>query len=251
MTEHKFFEGKNVYAYQKHKNAPQALLPFLEQMSEAMSSSKYGIVVANAGLRGAFDAVGRDTAICKLYEAGIRNNMLSLFDSLCFSLVNTYSSNWVQTHTGVPQGSLLSPFTFLVYTSDLTMEEETPDSNHAKNDQQNQDPRESKYADNVEFWRVYSNIYQLLIDIQIAIINLQEWCSEWSISINSIKTNYTVFYDKSNNAFLVQIPIIIDGNCLRKVSSQRVLGIIIDGELSFTSHVENITKKKAKKHITD
>ena len=29
------------------------------------------------------------------------------------------------------------------------MEEETPDSNHAKNDQQNQDPRESKYADNV------------------------------------------------------------------------------------------------------
>ena len=75
----------------------------------------------------------------------------SLFDSLCFSLVNTYSSNCVQTHTGVPQGSLLSPFTFLVYTTDLTMEEETPDSNHAKNDQQNQDPRESKYADNVEF----------------------------------------------------------------------------------------------------
>ena len=85
MTEHKFFEGKNVYAYQKHKNAPQALLPFLEQMSEAMSSSKYGVVVANAGLRGAFDAVARDTAICKLYEAGIRNNMLSL-SSIVFVL---------------------------------------------------------------------------------------------------------------------------------------------------------------------
>ena len=54
LTENKFFEGKNVYACQKHKNAPQALLPFLEQMSEAMSSGKYGVVVANAGLRRCF-----------------------------------------------------------------------------------------------------------------------------------------------------------------------------------------------------
>ena len=52
------------------------------------------------------------------------------------------------------------------------MEEEIPHSEDAKNDQQNQDPRESKYADDVEFWRVHSDIYQLLIGIQIAIINL-------------------------------------------------------------------------------
>ena len=50
------------------------------------------------------------------------------------------------------------------------MEEEIQDSSHAKNDQQNQDLRESKYADNVEFWRVHSDIDQLLTDIQIAII---------------------------------------------------------------------------------
>ena len=70
----------------------------------------------------------------------------------------------------IPQGSLLSSFIFLVYTSDLTMEEEIQDSSHAKNDQQNQDLIESKYADNVEFWRVHSDIDQLLTDIQIAII---------------------------------------------------------------------------------
>ena len=70
----------------------------------------------------------------------------------------------------IPQGSLLSSFIFLVYTSDLTMEEEIQDSSHAKNDQQNQDLRESKYADNVEFWGVHSDIDQLLTDIQIAII---------------------------------------------------------------------------------
>ena len=78
-------------------------------MSEAISSSKYGIVVmADSGV---FDALWRDEALYKLYEAGIRNNMLPVVDSflcdrLSRNLVNTNSSNWVQTHTGVPQGSL-------------------------------------------------------------------------------------------------------------------------------------------------
>ena len=86
MVENSFFEGKSAYAYQKNK-APQALLPLIEQMSEAISSGKNGIVVM-ADLEGAFDAVWRDKAIYKLYEAGIRNNMLSVFDSfLCDRLL--------------------------------------------------------------------------------------------------------------------------------------------------------------------
>ena len=30
LEESKFFEGKNLYAYQKNKNAPQSLLPLVE-----------------------------------------------------------------------------------------------------------------------------------------------------------------------------------------------------------------------------
>ena len=121
--------------------------------------------------------------------------MLSVFNSfLCDQLsrnfVNTYFSSWIQMLTGVHQGSLLSPSFFLDYTSDLTMEEKTADSNHAKSDQQIQNQRESKYADNMKFWRVHSNIYQLLIDIQIALMNLQDCSSKWYISVNSMKTKW-------------------------------------------------------------
>ena len=62
----------------KNKNVPQALLSFIEQMSEAASSGKYGVVVM-ADLEGAFDAVWRDWAIYKLYQAGIKSNMHSVF----------------------------------------------------------------------------------------------------------------------------------------------------------------------------
>ena len=87
LAENNFFEGKSAYAYQKNKNTPQALFPLIEQMSEATSSGKNGIVVMADG-EGAFDAVWRDKAIYKLYEAGIRNNMFSVFDSfLCDRLL--------------------------------------------------------------------------------------------------------------------------------------------------------------------
>ena len=56
LTENNIFEGKNAFAYQKNKNSSQALLPFIEQMSGAISSGKYGIAVM-ADLEGAFDTV--------------------------------------------------------------------------------------------------------------------------------------------------------------------------------------------------
>ena len=53
-------------------------------------------------------------------------------------------SDWACNTTGVPQRSLLSPFIFLVFTADMTLEEpeQTPEI-----------PTESKYADNFKFWR--------------------------------------------------------------------------------------------------
>ena len=200
-----------------------------------------------ADLEGAFDTVWREGAVYKLHEASIKNNLLSVFcsflqDRFSRNLVNSYSSDWFLTDVGVPQGSLLSPLIFLVYTSDLTMEENIY-SNMLQRDQE-LPPRESKYADDVEFWRVHSDIFQVIIDIQIAILNLQEWCAKWRISINTSKTNYMIFYSKKNTkSSPPQIPLTIDGDSLKVVSSQRVLGIIIDDNLSFTPHIENIVRK--------
>ena len=63
LEENKFFEGKNLYAYQKNKNARQALLPLVEQMHEAIANGEYGIVIM-ADLEGAFDSVWREGVPC-------------------------------------------------------------------------------------------------------------------------------------------------------------------------------------------
>ena len=246
LSENNFFDGKNLYAYQKNKNAPQALLPLTQQMTEAITNGHYGVVVM-ADLEGAFDAVWRTGAIYKLHEAGITNNLLSVFHSFLNdrqsrNLVNTHTSNWFQTNTGVPQGSILSPLIFLIYTADLTMEEVLSKNTNKKVNPTDL-PRESKYADDVEFWRIHTNIFQVLLDIQMAIINLQNWCMKWRISINILKTTYMLFYNKKRTASPPSIPVTIDGVPLKKVAQQRVLGLIIDEDISFTPHIENITIK--------
>ena len=106
---------------------------------------------------------------------------------------------------------------------DLTMKEETPNSNHANNDQQNQDCNNEPprlVFKMVHFYYIYQ--WKLII-----------WCS-------MIKR--TKF-----NLYRYQLPLIVA--TLKKVSPQWVLGINIDEKLSFTSYEENITKK-ANKHIT-
>ena len=58
----------------------------------------------------------------------------------------------------------------LVFTVDMTLEEpeQTPEI-----------PTESKYADDFKFWRIGTDFYHLLIQIQIAIINLKTGCLKW------------------------------------------------------------------------
>ena len=237
MEENTFFKGENLYAYQKDKNASQALLPLIEKMCEGVASDKYGNAVF-ADLQGAFDAVRRKGALYKLHKAGITNNLLSVFssfliDRLYRNLVNSYTSDWACTTTGVPQGSLLSLFIFLLFTVDMTLEEPelTPEI-----------PTESKYADDLKLRRIGTDFYHLLKQVQIAIINLQTWCLKWQISINFSKTNYIIFDDKKKLPIPPSIPLTINGSSLVRVKAKRVLGIIIDENLTFTPHVENITQ---------
>ena len=52
-----------------------------------------------------------------------------------------------------------------------------------------------------------------------------------------------VFYDKKKLPPPPDIPVTIDEKPLTKVEEKRVLGVIIDENLSFSSHIEQMTKK--------
>ena len=128
--------------------------------------------------------------------------------------------------------SLLSPFIFLVFTADMTLQESK---------QTHELPTESKQADDFEFWRIETDLYYLLIQTQIAIIIIQTCCLKWQIPINISKANYIIFYDKKKLPPTPSIPVTIDENSLTKVKAKRVLGTIINEDPTFTPHIEYIT----------
>ena len=77
-------------------------------------------------------------------------------------------------------------------------------------------PTESKYADSFEFWRIWTDFYHLLMQMQIAIINLQT-------NINQDLKNKLYIYDKKKLSPVAppSIPVTIDRSSLTKVKAKR------------------------------
>ena len=193
LEQSQFFQSKSLYAYQKNKNTPQAILPLVEKTNEAITKNKYGIAIM-ADLEGAFDSVWRLGALYKLHKGGISENLLLIFPSFMRNhqkktLLDTNVDEWSTSETGVPQRSILSQLIFLVYTAGMTAEEKNKSGNESN---------ESKYVDDFNFWRLHNNYYTFLDNFQFAITNLQTWSSKWQIPLNISKTNYLVFYDKKS-----------------------------------------------------
>ena len=81
--------------------------------------------------------------------------------------------------------------------------------------------------------------------VNLELRNLQRWLITSRLSLNIAKTEFMVIgsnqrlHAPSNN----QIDIEIDGNSIEKVEEAKSLGLFIDEHLSWTKHIEEISKK--------
>ena len=73
----------------------------------------------------AFDKVWHEGLIYKLKSMGVSNSLLKLIQSFLSNrfqrvLLNGQTSEWLPVKVRVPQGSILSPFFFLIYIHDMS-----------------------------------------------------------------------------------------------------------------------------------
>ena len=88
-----------------------------------MDDGKYTANIS-INLKKAFDTVHHDILLAKLRKYGVDNLELTWFTSYLtnrkqFCKVNGTCSKTKDIHCGVPQGSCLGPFLFLIYINDL------------------------------------------------------------------------------------------------------------------------------------
>ncbi len=138
---------------------------------------------------------------------------------------------------GVPQGSVLAPLLYLIYTHDI------PPPNHPTS-------KCLLYADDTALISVAKNSNQLNIRTQNLLNRYSHWCSRWRVSLNPQKTQFIVF-KHPNSKRTSQNPQLVNVNLLGVRLAQQTevdyLGVRFSRTLNWSSDVQRTLDKMRKR----
>lgn len=181
----------------------------------------------------AFDRVSHSKLLTCLQSLGVHGNLLKWLESylheryMTVRVKNSYSTRY-QCTSGVPQGGVLSPLLFLMYTIELPMLLKT-----------HPDIRVQMYADDIKLYCAYTqdSSSEISSALRTSIARLVSWTSDHSIPLNLNKS--MVLHLGGSNVTEYEI----NGVKLNSCSLARDLGVTIDTKLNFSVHVDYIVKK--------
>lgn len=180
----------------------------------------------------AFDMLDHDILLTKLDHYGIRGTALTLLSNYInnreqYVYMNGVSSCRCITNRGVPQGSILGPFLFLAYINDLpsiTSEDCI------------------LYADDTNIFITAKNENILYHKATTALQKLSSWLNANKLLANSSKSNYIIFAPKNIHLTLSN-QLEMNNTVLERVSNTKFLGVYLDTQLSWHTHVHETTLK--------
>ena len=171
-----------------------------------------------------------DILLYKLSHYGIRGTAQDWFKDYLtnrkqYVYVNGYESLLKTTSCGVPQGSLLGPLLFILYINDL----------------QNSSQILSFicFADDTNLFLSHRNSNTLIHMLNNELKLVQSWIHANKLSLNIDKTHYMLF---SNSLNSVSDYVKINGINLNQVYSIKFLGLYIDSDLSWKTHINYLSK---------
>ena len=199
-------------------------------------------------LSAAFDTIDHSTLLERLASHfGFAGSALKWFRSYLADRVQSVKigdilSNPVSLDFGVPQGSVLGPVLFTLYTTPLSgiITKYVDICHHL-------------YADDTQVYIAITpkNATTAIPKLQSCLKDIQLWMAENKLKLNPDKTEFIIIGSKQQQSSLKQfLPVDILGNQLNPTEKVRNLGVIFDSEFKFSSHINN-TCKSCYYHIRD
>lgn len=166
----------------------------------------------------AFDKVPHKRLISKLTAHGVEGVVGKWVENWLAGrrqrvVINGEYSKWCEVKSGVPQGSILGPFLFLIYINDL-------DDNIIS--------KINKFADDCKLGKAISSDADAEI-LRQDLLKLSDWAEKWQMDFNIDKCS-VVHLGRNNSENSYEIK----GNKLNSSKLERDLGVLIDKNMKFS-----------------
>ena len=179
----------------------------------------------------AFDPVWHEGLLTKLHHFGIRGQLLSWFKAYLLHRkqrvrVGSSLSDWMSVPADVPQGSVLGLLLFLIYTIDLPHACTAPYVIC------------SQFADDTALISTAEDESTATKNLQTAITAAGKWLKAWHLLVNVSKTVTMKFSVRAALADTNHCSTFhLNGVELAAVSQHRHLGVILQSDLRWNSHI--------------
>lgn len=213
------------YGFKKHHSTEDLLIDFMDRIFKSKNKRNYTAAIFVDTCK-AFDCVNHSILLSKLAHYGFDTAWFEdyLKDGVQQVFIGNKKSTKVKLNIGVRQGSILGPIFFLVMIQDLS---EISDLMSVL-----------LYADDTSFLGDNESLEKLYENLNREMKKVESWFIANRLTIHPGKCKYILFSsDKAPQ------PLQILGKEIERVEQFKLVGLILDQNLNFQPHVENVRAK--------
>jgi hypothetical protein len=219
------------HGFRKGHSTIHQLLRTTEYIKDALNHRKFTIGLF-LDIAKAFDKVWIEGLIVKLSRAEVDLPMIKILNSFLtrrqFSVKYHGTKSSIRfTRAGVPQGSVLAPILYNLYTRDIPI----PTNTSARS------CIVAQYADDTAILARSIQHNQATKLVQLAANEISKWCDKWRIKINTEKSAAIIFCHRSDRLCKSRQSIVMNNKTIPWSKTVKYLGLHLDKELSFFKHI--------------
>lgn len=215
------------FGFRKNHGTIEQIHRLVDAVNDCYENKKY-CSAAFLDISQAFDRVWHEGLLSKVKRMLPINYFLfikSYLDTRRFFVKHgEATSNLQEIHAGVPQGSVLGPTLYLVFTADLPMTDGV---------------KVCTYADDTAILAVNVDASKASALLQISLDNISSWLNKWRIKVNETKSVHVTYTLRKETC----PPVALNNINIPQAEEAKYLGLYLDRRLTWRKHIFN--KRKA------